>query len=35
MNNNNELLLKMIAYDAKDPKRIQHFLKVYEFAKSI
>mgnify|MGYP002672550905 CR=1 FL=1 len=35
MNNNNELLLKMIAYDAKDPKRIQHFLKVYEFAKII
>ena len=35
MNKNNELILKMIAYDAKDPKRIQHFLKVYEFAKLI
>lgn len=35
MNKNNELILKMIAYNAKDPKRIQHFLKVYEFAKLI
>lgn len=25
------LIMAMIAYDAKDPKRIQHFLKVYEF----
>ena len=35
MNNNNELLLKMIKYYEGDPKRIQHFLKVYEFSKLI
>lgn len=35
MNKNNKLILKMIAYNAKDSKRIQHFLKVYEFAKLI
>lgn len=34
-NNNNRLLDAMIAYDAADPKRIQHFLKVYQFAKLI
>lgn len=31
----NELILEMIKYYQKDPKRIQHFLKVYEFAKLI
>lgn len=35
MNNNNELLLEMIKYYEGDPKRIQHFLKVYEFSKLI
>ncbi len=29
------LIHAMICYDAGDPKRIQHFLKVYEFAKLI
>lgn len=35
MNKNNELIQEMIAYYTGDPKRIQHFLKVYEFAKLI
>lgn len=30
-----ELIEKMIEYYAGDPKRVQHFLKVYEFAKLI
>ena len=29
---NDELILKMIEFDAEDPKRIQHFIKVYELA---
>ena len=29
---NEELILKMTEFNAGDPKRIQHFLKVYEFA---
>lgn len=33
--NKNKLLDKMIAYYSGDPKRIQHFLKVYQFAKMI
>lgn len=33
--NKNKLLDKMIAYYGGDPKRIQHFLKVYQFAKMI
>lgn len=33
--NNNRLLTAMIAYYADDPERIQHFLKVYGFAKLI
>ena len=35
MRKKNELLFAMIAYDAGDAKRIQHFLKVYQFAKLI
>ena len=35
MPENSELLRAMIAYDRGDPKRIHHFLKVYEFAKLI
>lgn len=35
MKDNNPLIGKMISYYAKDPKRIQHFLKVYQFAKFI
>ena len=35
MRNKNELLFAMIAYDAGDAKRIQHFLKVYLFWKLI
>lgn len=31
----NKLMKKMIAYYAGDPKRIQHFMKVYEFARLI
>lgn len=27
-----ELIIKMIEFNEKDPKRIQHFIKVYEFA---
>ena len=30
-----ELIFSMIAYYAGDPKRIQHFLKVYEFSRMI
>lgn len=30
-----ELLLKMIEFDSADAKRIQHFIKVYTFAKTI
>lgn len=30
-----QVLTEMITYDAGDPKRIQHFLKVYAFAKLI
>ena len=29
---NDELIIKMIEFNAGDPKRIQHFIKVYEFA---
>ena len=29
---NEKLILKMVEFDAGDPKRIQHFIKVYEFA---
>ena len=29
------LIAQMIAYDAGDPKRIQHFMKVYAFAQAI
>ena len=29
---NEKLILKMTEFDAGDPKRIQHFLKVYEYA---
>lgn len=29
---NEKLIVKMIAFDAGDPKRIQHFTKVYEYA---
>lgn len=32
MNKTDTLLMKMIEYYEGDPKRIQHFLKVYEFA---
>ena len=35
MNDNNILITEMIRYYAGDPKRIQHFLKVYTFAKMI
>jgi len=28
----NELIIKMTEFNAGDPKRIQHFIKVYEFA---
>ena len=31
----NRLIRAMIAYDKGDPKRISHFLKVYEFARLI
>lgn len=30
-----DLLIRMMEYDAGDPKRIQHFLKVYGFARLI
>lgn len=33
--NNNQLLQAMIAFDGGDAKRIQHFIKVYQFAKLI
>ena len=29
---NDELIIKMTKFDAGDPKRIQHFIKVFEFA---
>lgn len=29
---NEELIMKMTEFNAGDPKRIQHFIKVYEFA---
>lgn len=32
---NNHLIMAMMKYYSGDPKRIQHFLKVYEFAKII
>ncbi len=32
---NNALIEEMVTYYSGDPKRIQHFLKVYEFAKII
>lgn len=32
---NNKLLMAMIQYYQGDPKRIQHFIKVYHFAKMI
>lgn len=35
MNKNNELIQAMITYYAGDPKRTQHFLKVFEFARLI
>ena len=35
MNPTETLIMKMIAYYAGDPKRIQHFVKVYEFASLI
>lgn len=27
-----DLIIKMTEFNAADPKRIQHFIKVYEFA---
>lgn len=30
-----DVMMKMIEYDVGDPKRIQHFIKVYQFAKLI
>lgn len=27
-----DLILKMVEFNEGDPKRIQHFMKVYEFA---
>ncbi len=35
MQNINELISRMVSYYAGDPKRIQHFIKVYSFAKLI
>lgn len=35
MKDNNILITEMIRYYAGDPKRIQHFIKVYTFAKMI
>lgn len=32
MTNKENVMLQMIAFDQGDPKRIQHFIKVYEFA---
>ncbi len=29
---NEKMIQKMVEFDARDPKRIQHFLKVYQFA---
>lgn len=33
--NHSELVSRMISWDAGDPRRIHHFLKVYAFAKTI
>ena len=33
MNEINALIIKMTEYYRGDPKRIQHFIKVYEFAR--
>lgn len=30
-----QLILKMVEYDGNDPARIQHFLKVHDFARTI
>ncbi|WP_099203861.1 HD domain-containing protein [Scatolibacter rhodanostii] len=35
MNAMQNVMIRMIEYDKADPKRIQHFLKVYQFAKLI
>ena len=35
MNEINALIIKMTEYYRGDPKRIQHFIKVYEFARVI
>ena len=32
---NDELIIKMTEFNAGDPKRIQHFIKVYTFAHMI
>ena len=32
---NNILITEMMKYYTGDPKRIQHFIKVYQFAKMI
>jgi len=29
---NDELIIRMTEFNSGDPKRIQHFIKVYEFA---
>ena len=29
---NEKMIQKMVEFDARDPKRLQHFLKVYQFA---
>lgn len=35
MDRKDQLLLKMMEYDKQDAKRIQHFIKVHEFARLI
>lgn len=35
MNGNDKLIFEMIKYFTGDPKRVQHFLKVYEFSSLI
>lgn len=35
MPDTSDLLMEMIAYDAGDPRRIQHFVKVHSFARLI
>ena len=35
MDRMDQLLLKMMEYDRQDAKRIQHFIKVHEFARLI